>query len=1211
MNNISDNNGTNQSASQNAEKIINFQKLTPVDNICDKTYIKAFDFVFKNDDLRNIAVSGPYGAGKTSVVDSWVKSQHKKAIKISLAHFSSDKENNDPNQSGMERKILNQLIHQIPIRRIPHTNFRNKSIDLVGIVFHTIAALFLIVTILYFSMYDNWCAYIDNFGRGILYNLLKNTTTSEFSFILAISAFAIGFAEIYTFFVSIVVKNQISKLSINGVEMEMNTERKDNSLFDKYLNEIVYLFDCAGYDNVIFEDIDRFECVAIFERLREINYLVNIHRQRVFFKKPLRFFYLLRDDVFSNKDRTKFFDYIIPIIPVIDGSNSADKLIDAFKSNNIQDRFSKSFINEISLFIDDMRILNNIVNEYLIYDDLINTTELVSEKMFAIIVYKNLFPNDFSKLHQNKGFVAFLFKHIDDYRQLKVKEICQEIEKCQDEQRYITSEIAESQDELEAISNYHNNIKKPSEYNKWKTTEYESRKRAIEDRKADKLVKLEQEFSVLSRTKEQILQMSLQELLSKLKIEAILNDETKTQFNDILTNNYYELLTSLLYSGYIDETYPDYITHFYGVRMSFNDKKFLRTVLSNTSKPYDYQLDDPKNVIEHLNYSKFEQESIINYSLIEYLLQHKTPMDYMKLKKVYDVIIFSELDGAKIMRGLFEYVSDIELLTKNTIHFWPQFLSYAIERKLLNDTILREYTLIALTSTSPAKLEELNQNNLLSEYISNSPDYLRIDQPEIEILINSFKTLNVKFTNIDFDAADEMLFNKVYENSLYELNWNNIILMLKKQYGISDESALIHRNYSLIASDKSAPLYEYINSNTTDDTNSLEIYLKVVLEQCEGEIFDDEEYALDLINNYAPNNNDEPLIQYFAHLKTEITNLTSIHNVYWWQPCLSNDVISKTVDNIVTFINERPNDVNYIVNYINSFEQPITSDNLQVSEIETIKKLTISIIRFPELQDDKFKQLVIASNIKFDVIGDDDISIKRVPILVANNSLKMNSGNLTIIRENYPDLLVDFISSDINQYIELIYSDSCEIEEMYCVLKSNLDDNTKIKIINAYSQPIPVANQTFSSEITKYILHNYIDEDDKVDLYKQFNDYDDEEIRKIIVDIAAYNIDTIIQSIGDYPIELIDGLLQRHSDDQSFVSKVFTALLSIISLEKAKHYINTLGLSDFDKVFVSGASTKIPVSSDNEKILKALVSRGWINSYARDPDNSSFFRIKR
>ena len=40
--------------------------------------------------------------------------------------------------------------------------------------------------------------------------------------------------------------------------------------------------------------------IQIFERLREVNTLVNLQPQRR--KKPLRFFYMLRDDIFESKD---------------------------------------------------------------------------------------------------------------------------------------------------------------------------------------------------------------------------------------------------------------------------------------------------------------------------------------------------------------------------------------------------------------------------------------------------------------------------------------------------------------------------------------------------------------------------------------------------------------------------------------------------------------------------------------------------------------------------------------------------------------------------------------------------------------------------------------------------------------------------------------------------------------------------------------------
>ena len=45
-----------------------FEKLTPVTDSDISVYESAIDFVFENDDVKNIALSGAYGAGKSSVL---------------------------------------------------------------------------------------------------------------------------------------------------------------------------------------------------------------------------------------------------------------------------------------------------------------------------------------------------------------------------------------------------------------------------------------------------------------------------------------------------------------------------------------------------------------------------------------------------------------------------------------------------------------------------------------------------------------------------------------------------------------------------------------------------------------------------------------------------------------------------------------------------------------------------------------------------------------------------------------------------------------------------------------------------------------------------------------------------------------------------------------------------------------------------------------
>ena len=90
-------------------------------------------------------------------------------------------------------------------------------------------------------------------------------------------------------------------------------------------------------------------------------------------------------------------------------SNSYDQFIDHFKKSGLLKKFDKSFLQGLSLYIDDMRLLKNIHNEFVIYYNRLNTTELNCNKMLAIIAYKNLFPRDFADLQLNRGFVYSLF----------------------------------------------------------------------------------------------------------------------------------------------------------------------------------------------------------------------------------------------------------------------------------------------------------------------------------------------------------------------------------------------------------------------------------------------------------------------------------------------------------------------------------------------------------------------------------------------------------------------------------------------------------------------------------------------------------------------------------------------------------------------------------------------------------------------------------
>lgn len=557
-----------------------FQKLTPINNADINVYEEAIDFVFHNPDIKNVAISGPYSAGKSSVLESY-KAKHTdhSFVHLSLAHFRTpEQESTEPEssvkESILEGKILNQLIHQIPSEKIPQTNFRvKKDISVKYLIWVTILTSLFVGSIAFLFSYQNAKAYIaglpDNWAENILSILFDPFAPIIAALICVVCSIAIIFLLIR----AQKNKNIFRKISLQGNEIEI-FEEQDDSYFDKYLNEVLYLFENVDADVIVFEDMDRFNASRIFERLREVNTLVNIHKKKTKGDNytPLRFFYLLRDDIFISKDRTKFFDYIIPVVPVVDGSNSYEQFLKHLKAGNLIGKFDQSFLQRLSLYIDDMRILKNVYNEFVVYIHRLNNTDLDWNKMMAMITYKNLFPRDFSELQLARGFVFALFEQkphlIEDsltLLQAQKQELQTRIYLAKKETLTLVQEL----DDAYAAKNsrlpklYGNLTQQGRELKAQYEIDLAIRKQAVQDnldgnipRFESEILKIEHEI-VLTQAK------FLKDLLTRENIDGVFSVTHTNEigeinnFKEIKSSDYFNLLKFLIRNGYIDETYND------------------------------------------------------------------------------------------------------------------------------------------------------------------------------------------------------------------------------------------------------------------------------------------------------------------------------------------------------------------------------------------------------------------------------------------------------------------------------------------------------------------------------------------------------------------------------------------------------------------------------------------------------------------------------
>ena len=427
------------------EKEYKFRALTSNKDVEIKPVtLKALEFAIdENSEVTNVAITGNYGAGKSSVVDSFeLKCKNKKFIHISLGQYdetkSSEKNGLDKREiNTIEGKIINQLLHQIDPNKIRKSIFKTLDTESqVNPINITVYLGLIILLSLYLFNFYSWQGLVQNFSW------LSWTKKPIISLLALVILFVLIIYGI--FYLSKLQRDFgfIKTLSLKAEKIETNIEVFSNesprvSYFDRYLDDVVYLFKKSGADVIVFEDIERFNDSKIFEKLKELNTIINRNR-KANHKRKLVFFYLVKDDLFESHERTKFFDYIIPVVPVVTASNSHEILKELLTDMGEYGGFDKRFLFNISLYLDDMRLINNVCNEYLTYKETLNVLKLEQDKLFSMVVYKNIFPKDFSLLQKNQGYLFELLnskeialKNRKEELKSKIKELEKNIEEAE------------------------------------------------------------------------------------------------------------------------------------------------------------------------------------------------------------------------------------------------------------------------------------------------------------------------------------------------------------------------------------------------------------------------------------------------------------------------------------------------------------------------------------------------------------------------------------------------------------------------------------------------------------------------------------------------------------------------------------------------------------------------------------------------------------
>lgn len=399
------------------ESGVRYDTLAPktINDASMSEYFVALKYALSQKDVRNIAITGSYGAGKSTVISSFMKYHcDDKYINVSLAGFDMTENETtvSPTHQEVELSILQQILYKENREKLPDSRI-DRIIDRGSpYVRETYRALLKIVApiavaafIIYFKIIAEFLnlpsSWTELFNKHYLLKgvVLVSLALSALYFITA-SASRIGIFD---------KKLKLSKIALLSGDVE-TSDQETPSLLNNCLDEIVYFFTKLKYKIVIFEDLDRLGTPEIFVKLREINKIVN---NNIVDGNPVRFFYAVRDDLFLGADaRTKFFDFILPVIPFMDSRNAFTLL----KRKMSLDMHNDKHLKDISAYINDMRSLQNLVNEYHVFSNIVDNTK-DKIKLLSLVFYKNIYALDYFLTDKKAGV---LYSFVRDYRTRKL-----------------------------------------------------------------------------------------------------------------------------------------------------------------------------------------------------------------------------------------------------------------------------------------------------------------------------------------------------------------------------------------------------------------------------------------------------------------------------------------------------------------------------------------------------------------------------------------------------------------------------------------------------------------------------------------------------------------------------------------------------------------------------------------------------------------------
>lgn len=1066
-----------------------------------------------NDNIKNVAIVAKLGAGKSSVIETYLdrfrtkkkidkkdykdqkgkldkktyniakkelKKHNKKVkkhnyVKLSLSTFNGK----DYKEEEIERSILQQLLYSQNKAKLPNSKIErtNKPSFWKTFIFASVLTIFIASSILF----------------GTELSTIKVFEKATWTKYLFLGSMIVSFG--YILFHCIYYKS-FKRIKYKDFEIETKNDGDSSSVINKLIDEILYFFECVDIDLVIFEDLDRLPSTDIFVKLRELNTIINNSSNKKC--KKITFLYAVKSEVIQDEEqRAKFFDFILSIVPIVNPSTTEEKIREIINERKSKDEtitLSDEYIKDISLYIPDMRILKNTFNDYFITKNRIvnenNKHRISNEKLFTLSLYRNIFPSEYAKLEKNEGVLPILLS-----KKILVETITDKLD--EDNKTYekeiedIKSESLQKFDELKYMlkgillgTSYRNGYGGTQinsittfeglEFDKLIHPVYTSsrvdmsiqtrgtideinfwkREQNIKGFAENKIEKLSQQIEANKKEKQKLNNLTFAELTDYLGLEKIFNnkhiDEKKDFNNDDYDKNLLNFLKFIIKNKYIDDKFSEYTHNLSSSIISQGDIEFIKKVQNGTNDFY-YDIENVEEVIKRLKREDFKTSSVINKSILDNL---DKVQDSIKRNNLFVTIINSANNSWKYVVDFFAEGNDENVV--NLVKFLIK--DFTLCEKIINSNLTerKKHIIINAILNLDNNISNYNSNNCLTSYLEGQKNItLLLKDLNLGKVILTLDSLQPKFLYLTNDLCLKEQIEHIIENNLYKLTLNNLEFSL--EFISEFDNTLFTSNTFDYISSKYDKVAEYINQNMNEFVSNI-LLNDIIVNSKENSLF-----AHKLVVN---NNIDiENKIKLIVKFDIEVKDISLVDDELF-EKILKFNRMTPSWENLQCVYNKKGIPevfLNYIINNLDKIEQIEMSDEN--------KEFILDLLNSDYFEESDYKCLAnkITNQLVLKEINTEDNKI----ILIRLGKFIYDPSAFNCLKDspNTLNAYLNYFGAKIEQDFTTFFTTDITTECINGILLSKEIKNTlKQKLIIQFAKKIKIAG--FEQEYAELFINN-------------------------------------------------------------------------------------------------------------------------------------------